>query len=68
MKTGNLFVSTIKKIRLFCRDCSIFSPGMGVVLLFPWGPMAMECFLFIRGLGSRSSREKVANKMMSAYE
>jgi hypothetical protein len=53
---------------LFRRDCSIFSPGMGVVLLFPWGPMAMECFLFIRGLGSRSSREKVANKMMSAYE
>ena len=62
------FCEYYKKIRLFCRDCSIFSPGMGVVLLFPWGPMAMDCFLFIRGLGSRSSREKVANKMMSAYE
>lgn len=62
------FCEYYKKIKHFCSDFSVFSPGMEIIFLFPWGPRVMRCFLFIRRFASRSSRERFANKMLSAYE
>lgn len=62
------FSKYYKEIKRFRKDCSMFAPGVEVVFLFPCGPRVMKYFLFIRKFGSRSSYEKIANKMLSAYE
>lgn len=67
-ETWDCFSEYYKEISRFYKGCSVFSPGMEILFLFPSGPIMMKCFLFIRRFCSRSSRKKVAIKMLSAYE